>query len=60
MRVGLKRNVEDLQDKKQKTDKLKHESHVAQKYFVNLVTKTGEIKRRVENVDLETAVPGGL
>ncbi|KAE9969776.1 hypothetical protein BLS_007173 [Venturia inaequalis] len=60
LRVGLKRNVEDLQEKKQKTDKLKHESHVAQKYFVNLVTKTGEIKRRVENVDLETPAPGGL
>lgn len=52
--------MEDLQDKKQKTDKLKHESHVAQKYFLNLVTKTGEIKRRVENVDLETPTPGGL
>ncbi|QDS75929.1 hypothetical protein FKW77_003012 [Venturia effusa] len=58
LRVGLKRNVEDLQDKKQKTDKLKHESLVAQKYFSNLVTKTGEIKRRVERVDLEGPAPG--
>lgn len=58
LRVGLKRNVEDLQDKKQKTDKLKHESSVAQKYFANLVTKTSEIKGRVQRVDLEGPAPG--
>lgn len=58
LRVGLKRNVEDLQEKKQKTDKLKSESHDAQKYFVNLVNKTGEIKGRVERVDLEGPAPG--
>jgi len=58
LRVGLKRNVENLQEKTEKTNKLKHESSVARKYFVNLVTKTGEIRGKVERVDLEGPAPG--
>jgi GTP-binding protein EngB required for normal cell division len=58
LRVGLKRNVEKLQGKKEDTDKLKHESTAAQKYFVNLISRTGEIKRKVNGVDLEGPAPG--
>jgi mitofusin len=58
LRVGLKRNVEKLQGKKEDTDKLKHESQVAQKYFSNLVTKTGEIRSKIMRVDLEGPAPG--
>jgi mitofusin len=58
LRVGLKRNVEKLQGKKEDTDKLKHESQVAQKYFGNLITKTGEIRSKVMRVDLEGPAPG--
>jgi mitofusin len=58
LRVGLKRNIEKLQSKKEDTDKVKHESNVAQKYFVNLVQRTGEIRRKVRGVDLEGPAPG--
>jgi mitofusin len=56
--VGLQRNVEKLQSRKEDTDKLKHESQVAQKYFGNLITKTGEIRSKVMRVDLEGPAPG--
>jgi replication fork clamp-binding protein CrfC len=58
LRVGLKRNVEKLQGKKEDTDKLKHETQTAAKYFVNLITKTGEIRSKVQRVDLEGPAPG--
>jgi len=58
LRVGLKRNVEKLQGQKEDTDKIKHESTVAQRYFVNLITKTGDIRSKIQRVDLEGPAPG--
>jgi len=58
LRVGLKRNVEKLQGKKEDTDKLKYESLQAQKYFGGLVGKTGELRSKVQRVDLEGPAPG--
>lgn len=58
LRVGLRRNVETLQVKRDETDKLKRESGVATKYFANLVGRTGELRRRVGGVDLEGPAPG--
>lgn len=58
LRVGLKRNVEKLQVKKEETGKLRHESEVARKYFVGLVKETVEIRNGVERVDLEGPAPG--
>ena len=58
LRVGLKRNVEKLQVQKEETGKLRHESEIARKYFVNLVKETGEIRTGVERVDLEGPAPG--
>lgn len=58
LRVGLKRNVDKLQAKKEETGKLRSESEVARKYFAGLVKETGEIKTGVERVDLEGPAPG--
>jgi mitofusin len=58
LRVGLRRNVETLQNKKEDTDKVRQESGVAVKYFANLVGRTGEIRRKVGAVDLEGPAPG--
>lgn len=58
LRVGLKRNIEKLQIKKEETDKLRYESETARKYFVNLVRETGEVRAGVERVDLEGPAPG--
>jgi len=58
LRVGLKRNVEKLQAKKEETGKLRHESEAARKYFVSLVRDAGEIRTGVERVDLEGPAPG--
>lgn len=58
LRVGLKRNVEKLQGQKEDTDKIRHESRVAQKYFANLVGRTGEIRTKIQRVDLEGPAPG--
>jgi mitofusin len=38
--------------------KVQGESEVARKYFGNLVRESGEIKGRVERVDLEGPAPG--
>ncbi|KIW03538.1 uncharacterized protein PV09_05299 [Verruconis gallopava] len=58
LRVGLKRNVEKLQSKKEDTDKIKRESTDAQRYFVQLIARAGEIRRKVLGVDLEGPAPG--
>lgn len=57
--VGLQRGVEELQQKKDDVNKIKRESHLANKYFSNLVKEAGEGRRRVEAVDLEGPLPGG-
>ncbi|KAF2397643.1 hypothetical protein EJ06DRAFT_481435 [Trichodelitschia bisporula] len=58
LRVGLKRNIEQLQTKKEDTSKLRGESEMAHKYFSNLVQKAGMIRSNVERVDLEGPAPG--
>jgi mitofusin 2 len=50
--------VEQLQDKKRETDRVKGESEVARKYFGNLVRESNDIRNRVERVDLEGPAPG--
>ncbi|PNS17647.1 Transmembrane GTPase fzo1 [Sphaceloma murrayae] len=58
LREGLQRGVEKLADERESKRKLKTESEVARKYFGNLVREAGDVKARVETVDLEgTAAP---
>lgn len=56
--LGLQRSVEELQQKKEDTIKIKRESESARKYFGNLVRESGEGKRQVEAVELEGPLPG--
>jgi mitofusin len=58
LRVELRRNVERLQGKRKDTDKLRHESQAAQKYFIILFNKAAEIRSKVQRVDLEGPAPG--
>jgi mitofusin len=53
LRVGLKRNFENLQAKKEDTAKVRAETDVARKFFGNLVREAGDIARGVRSVDLE-------
>lgn len=58
LRVGLQRDVEKLQVKKDDTVKFKTDAEVARKYFGNLYRDAGDISRMVERVDLEGPAPG--
>lgn len=58
LRVGLKRNVEKLQAKREETTKTKGESENARKYFVGLVKEAGEIRTGVDRLNLEGPAPG--
>ncbi|OQO14189.1 hypothetical protein B0A48_01065, partial [Cryoendolithus antarcticus] len=60
LREGLQRNMESLQKQRSETVKVRVESEVARKYFGNLVRESGEIRGRVERVDLEGPAPGPL
>lgn len=53
LREGLQRGVEKLADERETKRKLKTESEVARKYFGNLVREAGDVRARVEGVDLE-------
>lgn len=53
LRVGLQRNLEQLQGKKQETDKLRRDSEVARKYFGNLLRESEGIRNGVVNINLE-------
>ena len=57
VRIGLQRNVEKLQLKKEETSKFKMEAEVARKYFGNLVRSSNDLKQTVQRVDLEAAPP---
>ena len=57
MRIGLQRNVEKLQLKKEETTKIRMETEVAQKYFGNLVRSSNDLQQTVQRVDLEAAPP---
>lgn len=58
LREGLQRNMEQLQERKKETDKIRTENEVARKYFGNLVRESNDIRSRVERVDLEGPAPG--
>ncbi|KAG8631774.1 hypothetical protein KVT40_000914 [Elsinoe batatas] len=53
LREGLQRGVERLADEREGKRKTLAESQVARKYFSNLVREAGDVKGRVEGVDLE-------
>ncbi|ORY13167.1 mitochondrial fusion GTPase protein [Clohesyomyces aquaticus] len=53
VRIGLQRNVEKLQQKKEETSKFKADAEVARKYFGNLVRSSNDLKTGVQRVDLE-------
>jgi mitofusin len=58
LREGLQRNMEQLQERKKETDKIRTENEVARKYFGNLVRESNDIRSRVDRVDLEGPAPG--
>ena len=53
LRVGLKRNVEQLQAKREETAKLKLESEGARKYFAGLMREVNDVRTGVQRVNLE-------
>jgi hypothetical protein len=57
IRIGLQRNVERLQQKKEETAKIKIEAEVARKYFGNLVRNSNDLREGVRRIDLEAAPP---
>jgi mitofusin len=57
VRIGLQRNVEKLQLKKEETTKVRMEAEVARKYFGNLVRNSNDLRHGVQRVDLEAAPP---
>jgi len=58
LREGLARDVTKLNEQRDEKIKVKKESEVAKKYFVNLVREADGARRGVEGVDLEAAIPG--
>ncbi|CAI6332658.1 unnamed protein product [Periconia digitata] len=57
VRIGLQRNVEKLQLKKEETTKFKAEASDARKYFGNLFRQGSELRESVNRIDLEAAPP---
>ncbi|KAF2867633.1 mitochondrial fusion GTPase protein [Massariosphaeria phaeospora] len=57
VRIGLQRNVEKLQIKKEETGKFKTEAQGALKYFTGLVRTSNDLRQGVQRVDLEAAPP---
>jgi hypothetical protein len=53
VRIGLQRNVENIQQKRDETGKFRKEAEVAQKYFGNLVRQSQDLRQSVLRVDLE-------
>lgn len=60
VRIGLQRNVEKLQTKKEQTSKFRAEAEVARKYFGNLVRSSNDLRQTVQRVDLEAAPPAAI
>lgn len=58
LRIGLTRQFETLQSRREETSKIRGESEVALKYFGNLVRESGETRGQVDRVDLEGPAPG--
>lgn len=57
VRIGLQRNVEKLQMKREETAKSRIEAEVARKYFGNLVRNSNDLRQGVQRVDLEATPP---
>jgi DNA topoisomerase VI subunit B len=53
LRVGLQRNYEKMQVKKNDISKTRGEADIARKYFSNLVRESGEIRESVRRIDLD-------
>ena len=53
LRIGLQRNLEQLQTQREETGKIRTESEVARKYFGNLVRESNDVRTAVQRVDLE-------
>ncbi|KAF2126786.1 hypothetical protein P153DRAFT_321494 [Dothidotthia symphoricarpi CBS 119687] len=49
VRIGLQRNVEKLQLKKEETSKFKGEAELARKYFGNLVRNSNDLRQTLHN-----------
>lgn len=60
LQSGLAQGIEDLARRKDEVSKVKQESEVASKYFSNLFRDNGEYRRAVEQVDLESPLPGAM
>jgi len=60
VRIGLQRNVEKLQLKRDETNKLKAEASGAKKYFTNLFRTSNELRQNVQRIDLEAAPPAAI
>lgn len=60
VRIGLQRNVEKLQLKKEETTKIRQSTDVAHEYFGNLVRSSNHLRQTVMRVDLEAAPPAVL
>ncbi|KAL1998351.1 hypothetical protein VTN02DRAFT_6358 [Thermoascus thermophilus] len=60
LQSGLAQGIEDLARRKDEVSKVKRESEVASKYFSNLFRESGENRRAVEQVDLESPLPGAM
>jgi len=60
VRIGLQRNVEKLQLKKEETTKARLDTNEAHKYFSNLVRKSNDLRQTVSRVDLEAAPPAAF
>jgi len=58
LRMGLQMNLEQLQNRKEERNKIRHESEIARKYFGNLVRESNDVRASVERVDLEGPAPG--
>ncbi|KAI9716263.1 MAG: hypothetical protein M1812_005488 [Candelaria pacifica] len=58
LRVGLTRKFEQLGTQKAKTDGIRVQSEVARKYFGNLCRESTQIRRGVDDIDLEGPAPG--
>jgi len=60
VRIGLQRNVEKLQLKKEETSKIQVEASDAKKYFANLFRQSNELSQTVQRGDLEAAPPAAV
>lgn len=58
--IGLQRNVEKLQLKKEETSKISAEASDAKKYFANLFRQSSELRQTVQRIDLEATPPAAV